>query len=182
MGIAKLGALLAVFVVTGCGPYVVKTGPESCELAKEEVSEFDGKVRQNIFYYDGDFRGVGLTRSKDGDSLLVLWASPGLVNSEIPAGADIELAFGDGKKLVLTTDKAAPLVGGTSNDPVTDYSSFFSQWVTVLKLNPEQLEQFASSPLTAMRTTAGPGMFQKALPDVQGRLQTLAICFTRHSK
>jgi hypothetical protein len=72
MGIAKLGALLAVFVVTGCGPYVVKTGPDSCELAREEVSEFDGKIQQNVFYYDDGFRGLGLTRTKDGDSLLVL--------------------------------------------------------------------------------------------------------------
>ena len=173
--------VVACCAATGCGPFVVKTGPESCELAVEELDDFDGQLKHNVFHYDDNFRALGLTRSKDSTTLLIMWASPGLVSGDIPAGAEIEVAFEDGAKLVFVTERSSPKIEGMTNDPVTEYVSVFSQWVTRVKVDPRQLEQLAKSPIKAMRTEAGPGAWQKALPDVGARLQTLAICLARYS-
>lgn len=172
----RTAVVLSLFAA-GCGPFKVVRGPASCEIAKEETSDFDGAVHGNVFYYDSGFRAVGLAKSKKGIVLKVLWASPGVVAAEVPEGAKLELALDDGSILELKIRKAAPPVANGNRAGV------FSQWVTEAALDTRQIGALAKNGIRSLRTTVGgTDLTQKVLDDPRARLQTLAICLAEHSR
>ena len=160
----------------GCAPFQVVRGPESCELARDFSSDFDGPMRANTFYYDSGFRGVGLLKSKKGLFLSVVWVSSGAVAADVEEGTKLEVALDDGSILELKVFKTAPRIVGANP------AGIFSQWITDSALDSQQFDSLVKHGVRSLRTTVGgTQIMQKVLDDPRARLQTLAICLAQHS-
>ncbi|MCB9595276.1 MAG: hypothetical protein H6719_21335 [Sandaracinaceae bacterium] len=167
----------------GCGPFEVRTGPESCRVAHRYPSAFGPAGRGNVFRYRDDTAGIGLiAREGQQTSLKSIWTVGTVMGGEIPRGTPLRVAVGDETLSLEVGRDSHPAImqrniPGTGSIYSAPTQRHLTTWDVLAAVDDRALETLSHAPTSALRLELPGGNQEMAIPDHVGRrMQSLAIC------